>query len=97
MTIALTTILTKDPDAILDYEIDWAAWLASGDSIDTATWTSAPTGIIADSPAPAVDGTKARVWLDGGTAGQTYQLTCHIETTQGREDDRTVKVKVKNR
>ena len=32
----MTTFL-KDPDAVLDYSVDWSKWLA-GDQIETSTW-----------------------------------------------------------
>jgi hypothetical protein len=35
--------------------------------------------------------------LKGGVAGQSYTITNHITTTGGREDDRSFKVKVKER
>ena len=28
---------TKDPDAVLDYSVDWSLWLA-GDQISTSEW-----------------------------------------------------------
>ena len=28
---------TKDPDAVLDYSVDWSLWLA-GDEISTSEW-----------------------------------------------------------
>ena len=28
---------TKDPDAVLDYSVDWTLWLA-GDQISTSEW-----------------------------------------------------------
>ena len=32
----MTTFL-KDPDAVLDYSVDWSKWLA-GDQIQTSAW-----------------------------------------------------------
>jgi hypothetical protein len=77
----------KDPQAKLDYAIDWGRWLAPSDSITTATWT-VPAGIT--KTAESVDGTKAVIWLSGGTVGQTYSVTCHVVTAEGRENDKTV-------
>ena len=84
----------KDPQAVLDYEIDWAAWLPAGDTITATTWT-ATTGIAMVSN--TFTDTKATVWLSGGTENVTYNLTCHITTAAGREDDRTIYVRVTNR
>lgn len=84
----------KDPQAILDYEIDWAAWLPAGDTIIAAAWT-ATTGITMDSS--TFTDTKATVWLSGGTENATYNLTCHIVTAASREDERTIRLTVSNR
>lgn len=84
---------TKDPDAILDYRVDWAVWLA-GDTIATSTW-SADTGITIDSDTNTT--TIATVWISGGVAGEQYQVTNHIITAMGREDDRTIRIRVSER
>ena len=83
----------KDPNAVLDYEWDWSAWLGT-DTIASHTVTAA-TGLTVDST-EATD-TAVTVWLSGGTVGQTYSVTCHVVTAAGREDDRTVTVTVMER
>jgi len=85
--------MLKDPDATLDYKWDWAAWL-DGDTITDATVT-ATTGITVDSIAH--DATTVTVWASGGTDGSTYDLVCHVTTTGGREDDRTLSLRVTER
>jgi hypothetical protein len=86
---------TKDPQAFLDYFVDWGTWLTEGDSISTATWT-VPDGLTQE--AATVDGTKAIVWLSGGTSGQEYTVTCHVTMTpSGREDDRSLTISVEER
>lgn len=80
----------KDPQAILDYAINWATWLGA-DAISSSVW-EADDGITIVSHSH--DATTATVWLSGGTHGVTYNLTCHIVTAAGREDDRTITVKV---
>jgi len=86
MAITPAATFTKDPSAVLDYAIDWSAWLGS-DTIATSTW-SVPTGITRDSDTNTT--TRATIWLSGGTAGQTYQLTNTITTAGGRTDQRTI-------
>lgn len=100
----------KDPNAILDYTVDWSAWLASGETISTSTWT-ASTGItIATTPAPSNTGTTATVWLSGGTVNggeelgvsggisqRAYRVTNRITTSAGRTDDRSIFVAVVER
>lgn len=82
----------KDPDAVLDYTVDWSAWLPSGDTI-SAVSTSATAGITVDTSSYTTNSTT--VWLSGGTEGTTYDVTIHITTNGGREDDRTIAIQVK--
>ena len=57
----------KDPNAVLDYVIDWGTnYLASDETISTATWTEG-TGITKDSDSKT--DTTTTIWLSGGTAG----------------------------
>ena len=83
----------KDPDAILDYQIDWSDWLGA-DTIVASTWTVG-TGIIKDSD--TFTATTATVWLSGGTVATSYSATNRIVTTLGRTDDRTIQITVKNK
>jgi hypothetical protein len=55
----------KDPDAVLDYAIDWTDRLGS-DTISTSTWT-VPSGITKDSDNKTT--AKTTIWLSGGTVG----------------------------
>lgn len=82
----------KDPSAILDYSINWSSWLVAGDTIVTSTWT-AETGITIDDDSNTT--TATTVWLSGGTAGESYDVTNHIVTDDGREDDRTITILVR--
>lgn len=84
----------KDPDAVLDYTFDWSGWLASGETITTATVTAAD-GITLDSDDEA--GGVVTVWLSGGTANTRYAVACLITTDQGRTDERTRYVDVRER
>ncbi len=86
---------TKDPDAILDYSIDWSSWLA-GDQISTSEWLL-EEGAAIEKVTDTKTATKATVWLRGGNAGTTYLVTNRIVTVGGRTDDRTISVKVEDR
>ena len=83
----------KDPNAVLDYEWDWSAWLGT-DTIASHTVTAA-TGLTVDSS--TATSTAVTAWLSGGSVGQSYAVTCHVVTAAGREDDRTVTVTVMER
>lgn len=85
--------MVKDPQARLDYVWDWTAWL--GDDTITAATVTAPTGITVE-PAEH-DGQKVTAWISGGDVGHSYEATCHITTTAGRVDDRTISLDVRQR
>ena len=83
----------KDPDEVLDYEIDWTDRLA-GDTISTSTWT-VPAGITKDSDVKT-DSTTT-IWLSSGTLGATYQVLNRIVTTDGRTMDQTVSISISDK
>ena len=87
---------TKDPEAVLDYSIDWTDWL-DGDAIATSTWiapteTGSPT-VVASSNTSKI----ATVWLSGGTVGANYTVTNRITTAGGRTEDRSITIRVRER
>jgi hypothetical protein len=81
---------TKDPQAVLDYTNDFSAWLGV-DTITASTWTP-PSGITVTTSSNTT--TTATVWLSGGTLGETYRIVNHITTSAGRQDDRTIVIKM---
>lgn len=87
---------TKDPDAVLDYTIDWSEWLPENDTITDSTYTV----VSDDDDAVVVDDslftdTTTTVWLSGGVAGTKYTVTNHITTSDGRQDDRSLTINIK--
>lgn len=78
----------------VDFLIDWEDWLATGEAIQTATWTL-PSGLTQGSSGQVVDGTTTAIFLDGGTKGQAYEVACQIVTDQGRDPQRSIIIKVK--
>lgn len=93
MSLDSPNIFIKDPDATLDYTVDWTSWIGA-DTIATVTWTVA-SGIT--NSATSNTTLTATIWLSGGTVGQTYAIACKITTTAGRIDERTFTVTVKQR
>lgn len=87
------TSYVKDPDAVLDYQVDWSAWL-DGDTITTSEWI-VPDGIVKDSDSHT--DTAATIWLSGGTLNTTYLVTNRITTAAGRTDDRTIRITIRDR
>lgn len=101
----------KDPDAVLDYMVDFAPetngricaesdWLQAGETILSHTVT-ADSGITVDSSSLTDSATSVTVWLSGGTLGvdstQVYSVMVHIVTSAGREDERTFRIHMADR
>jgi hypothetical protein len=82
----------KDPDAVLDYQINWETWL-NGDTISTSTWTV--SGVTAGTTSN--DTTTATIWLSAGTAGTIATATNSIVTAGGRTDNRTLELHIEER
>jgi hypothetical protein len=78
-----------DPSAILDYYIDWGPWLG-GDTLVSSTWVA--TGGTVTLSQEAIVGDFTQVWAGGGLAGELIDLTNHVVTTDGREDERTIRL-----
>jgi hypothetical protein len=91
--MAELTYFTKDPDAVLDYLWDWEAWLA-GDTIEGHTVTT-DVGLTVESSSNT--DTAVTSWISGGVAGETYSVTCTIDTAAGRTDDRTSRIRIRER
>ncbi len=89
---------SKDPNAVLDYYIDWSDWMTSGDSITASAWAT-ESGITIDDS--SYSGDIACVWLSGGTVGCSYRVTNHITTvgdgSNHREEDRTITITMQDK
>lgn len=85
---------TKDPQAVLDYVINWATWL-DGDTISASTWT-VPDGLTQPFVSSATT-TTATVWLGGGTVDTAYNVVNHITTAGGRQNDATLRIFIRER
>lgn len=83
----------KDPDALLDYSIDWSLWL-DGDTIQTSSWSVPPPLVLSNQ---SHTDTMATVWVSGGTVGARYVITNHIVTAAGREDERSLIIAIVDR
>lgn len=100
----------KDPDEILDYDVDWTdalysaderalvlagATVVPADTISTSTFIL-PTGtLVANSTSNTT--TETKVWLSGGADGLSYNILNRVITVGGRSFDRTIKLKVKTK
>lgn len=81
----------KDPDAVLDYKMDWTAWLGETDIIVASSWKVDSNEIVVNSD--SFTDTDTTVWLSGGLNRKKYLITNSIETDDGRKDDRSFLIK----
>jgi hypothetical protein len=79
---------SKDPDAKLDYTVDWTKWL-NGDTISKSEWI-VPDGLNDEDDSNT--STTATIWLSGGTTGHEYTVTNRITTAGSRVNDRSFKI-----
>lgn len=96
-----TGTIDHDPQAKLDYTWDWTDWLGD-DTITSSTVTAKveeardPTDVVTiDDVWPSPKTITA--WISGGVHGTPCAVTCRITTTAGRIDDRTIRLRVRDR
>ena len=89
-----TGVFSHDPEATLDYSVDWSDWLGNAETIDTVVWT-VPEGLTA-ALEDETDGV-CTVWLSGGVVNRTQKVECKITTNFGRVDERTIRLSVRER
>lgn len=97
----MTEQFLKDPDATLDYVIDWSvSYLMSGELITASSWSILPQEAVNDlsiDTIPPVASGVTTVFVTGGIAGKIYQLTNRITTDQGRTDERSITIRVEEK
>lgn len=90
-----------DPQATLDYSIDFSRWLKANSETEVIVSCSWSVTAISGDTAPIViessssDGLKVTVWVSGGTVKNKYLVTAHITTNStpvAREDDRSLQL-----
>jgi hypothetical protein len=92
------TYLLKDPDAALDYSIDWGAEYLGDDQLAQSDWSVAP-----DEPggvtiaASEFDASSSTVKAAGGVPGRIYRLVNQVALGSGRIDSRSIVLRVEKR
>jgi hypothetical protein len=92
------SLLLKDPEAVLDYLIDWGAEYLGEDLLAQSAWTVEPdeaggVTIAGDD----FDATTSTVKAGGGVAGRIYRLINAVVTASGRTDSRSIVLRVEKR
>lgn len=100
---SLMRIPEHDPDATLPYQWDFAVpdllgrtWLGS-ETITDATVTTTADGVVITDVIHDDTKVSATVSTPAAIPGTMVQLTCHITTSGGKVDDRTMLVRIKDR
>lgn len=79
--------LRKKPADQLDYDVEFERWLSDDDSVQSA---DAVASTVDDDAAPLVVesvqlfGTVVKVWISGGSAGESYEINVTATTADGR-------------
>ncbi len=85
----------KDPDAVLDYTVNWSDWLTPiADTIVTSTWVPDTSLTVVSSSHSA---SSATAFVSGGVLDTEVLLTNRITTAGGRTDDRSITLKIVSR
>ena len=92
------SFLLKDPEAVLDYAVDWGAEYLSGDALLESSWSVSPE----EPGGAAIAGSQfdllvATVQVAAGQPGKIYRVTNHVTTVSGREDSRSIILRVEKR
>jgi hypothetical protein len=93
------TLLLKDPDAVLDYGIDWGAqYLDQGDLLADSSWWVDPDETDGVSVVGSLfSDSVSTVQAGGGTPGRLYRLANRVVTQSGRTDERSIMLRVEKR
>lgn len=92
------TLLLKDPAATLDYSVDWGADYLTGDVLTESSWNVSPAEAGGLSIVSSrFDLLVSTVEVGGGVAGRIYRLTNHVVSGEGREDSRSIMLRVEKR
>ncbi|CAB4176501.1 hypothetical protein UFOVP1672_16 [uncultured Caudovirales phage] len=83
----------KDPNATVNYTIDWATNLPS-ESIGTSVWTASPSGLTVGTG--TYSGLETTTTVSGGTAGCVYTLSNKVTTASAIIDERSITIRVEN-
>ena len=92
------TLLLKDPEAALDYAVDWGAEYLGSDKLTESAWDVAPVednGVIV--VGHDFDQLIATVKACGGVPGRIYRLTNRVVLMSGMTDSRSIMLRVEKR
>ena len=88
----------KDPQAAVDYSVDWSAGYLGARTVTASAWAVVPAEVggivvVAEMTAPA----RCAATLEGGVRGHVYRVTNHVTLSDGRSDERSLVMRVEDR
>lgn len=93
----------KQPREFKDYDVEYSPWLAH-DSQDSLDAVEAVVSCLTNPDDTSLEvvriehtETVIKLWVAGGTAGDTYKVELIVTTTVGRIDESELIFKVKDR
>jgi hypothetical protein len=87
----MSTGNVQHPDDRLDYDIDFSADLPDDVLYDVSA-VCTPPGLTID---VQIFGQTVKVWVAGGTAGQTYRVNVAVAAESGRQKEETLVISVR--
>ena len=80
-----------DPDEKLTYSVEWTNWLATDDTIVSASWVITPTGPTVTDLGES--GTVVSASVEGCTRGEIYRLTCDMISVDGETGQQSLNLR----
>jgi len=86
---------TKQPNEVMDYDIDYTDWMAETDFLLSDITTVDGTGLVIDSSI-IISNFVLKIWLSGGVDGATHKITARITTDDGRVKEDEFRIRIKD-
>ncbi len=80
-----------DPDEKLTYSVEWSSWLATSDTISSASWAITPTGPTVTDLGES--GTVVSASVESCTRGEIYRLTCDLVSADGETGQQSIAIR----
>ncbi|MHB9880072.1 phage fiber-tail adaptor protein [Pacificimonas sp. ICDLI1SI03] len=88
----------KSPGSSIDYAVDWGAGYLEDEQIVGSSWRVEPDdagGLVIGATVTGPQRTAAT--LSGGTEGAVYRIVNSIELSDGRQDERSLTIRIEER
>lgn len=90
---SIASIKLKRPEDRLDYDVDFSRWLTQGDVISGVTVSISGGTAVLDGHDFTT--TVVKVWVNGGTEGETVHVTVEATTLQGRQKEICFRIRIR--